>query len=97
MQLYHRTHPSSLEKRLDALMREVNRMAVTQEQLDTDLAALVTATADLQTAVTAWVAANQPPDFTAEDTQVQTAAASVAAALAAVTPPAPPDDTTPAG
>ena len=66
-------------------------MAITQAQLDTDLAALVTAINGLITAVNNKLATIQPADFTAEDTQIQTASQAVAAELASLnpTPPAP--------
>lgn len=79
-------------------------MALDQATFDTDLAALVQAITDEQTAVTnlttavdAWIASHPGVDLTAEDQAVQSAAASAAASsqaladeLAKVTPaPAP--------
>jgi len=63
-------------------------MAISQEQFDADLAALVTSIGALITAVD-----NLPkptdPDFTAEDQSVLDAAASVRAELDKLNPPTP--------
>ena len=89
-----------IRRDLENLNRKVAQMAVTQEQLDTDLAGLVQAVTDEATAVTnltaavdAFIAAHPEIDFTAEDTQIQAAAAQAASAsqaladeLAKVTP-----------
>lgn len=64
-------------------------MAISQQQFDTDLAALVT---EIGTLITAVDALPKPgaPDFTAEDQQVQTAAANVQAEIAKLAQPPPP-------
>lgn len=77
-----------IERKLDHLLMEVKKLAVDQTTFDTDLAALVTAIGNLTAAVDAWIASH--PDLSAEDQEVQTAAAAVAAELAKITPaPAP--------
>ncbi len=90
-------HDRDLEEslnRIEDLLSEINErtkeMAISQDQFDTDLAALVTAITNLDTAVDALIASKPAADLTAEDTSVQTAAAAVAAELAKLAPaPAP--------
>ena len=87
-------HPQDRLHRIEQLLltldRKVDNMAVSQEQFDTDLAALVAAIGTLTQAVDAWIAAHPAADLTAEDQSVQAASAAVAAELAAITPaPAP--------
>jgi hypothetical protein len=77
-----------IEFRLEQLIQEVHRMAVDQETFDAELAALVSAIGDLNTAVDALLASKASVDLTAEEASVQAAAASVAAELAKITPPA---------
>ncbi len=65
-------------------------MAIDQKTFDTDLAAFLAAFGNLITAVDALIAkGSAAADLTAEDTQVQTAAAAVAAELNKLNPPAP--------
>lgn len=64
-------------------------MTIDQATFDTDLAALVTAIGELETAVDTLIASKPAADLTAEDQSVQTAAASVSAELAKIAP-APP-------
>ena len=83
-------HPeilARLERKLDHLLEEVRKMAVDQETLDTDLAALVTAVEALIAAVKAL----PTEDLTAEDQAVINAANDVNAELQALnpTPPTP--------
>lgn len=75
-----------IENKLDDLTRRITDMAIDQATFDTDLAALVQAITDLDTAVDAWVASH--PDLSAEDQSVQSAAAAVQAELAKIAPPA---------
>jgi hypothetical protein len=63
-------------------------MAIDQATFDTDLAALVQAITDLDTAVEALIASKSTADLTTEDQSVQTAAAAVADELAKLAPPA---------
>jgi predicted nucleic acid-binding Zn-ribbon protein len=79
-----------LNKKLDRLQKEVHKMAVDQATFDTELAALVQAITDLDTAVDAFIA-SQPAgvDLTAEAASVASASAAVAAELAKIAP-APP-------
>ena len=85
-----------LEDKLEQLQNQLNRiertladMALDQATFDTDLAALVQAITDLDTAVDAFIASKPAADLTAEDQSVQTAAAAVAAELAKLAPPTP--------
>ena len=78
----------SIQQSLDELNRKVDQMAIDQQTFDTDLAALVTAINNLDTAVDALIASKWAADLTAEDQSVQTAAAAVAAELAKLAPPA---------
>lgn len=73
---------------LDRIEGRIEKMAISQEQFDQDLSALVTEIGNLETAVDALVASKPAADLTAEDQAVQTAAAGVAAELAKITPPA---------
>lgn len=103
---YHEPDEEPLEEALRLLRRieERTRHMITQEQLDTDLAAVTTAIDTLATeeqafdvAFQAWLAAHPAADFTAEDqalvdaaSKLQAASTDVASNLAAVTPaPAP--------
>jgi hypothetical protein len=78
----------SLNDKLDNIGRRLEAMAIDQATFDTDLAALVQAITDLDSAVDAWIASH--PDLSAEDQSVQTAAAAVSAELAKLAPPAAP-------
>lgn len=80
---------SHVIKQLKILERKIDTMAISQQQFDTDLAALVT---EIGTLITAVDALPKPgtPDFTAEDQQVQAAAASVQAEIAKLAQPPPP-------
>lgn len=78
-----------LDRILDALHQlatEEHNMAVTQEQFDTDLAALASSIATLIAAVDAAIAARPPADLTPEDQSVQSAAQAVSDELAKLTP-----------
>jgi hypothetical protein len=80
-----------IERKVDYLIQEVQKMAVDQATFDTELAGLVQSITDLGTAIDAFIA-SQPAgvDLTAEAQSVSDAAAAVAAELAKVTPaPAP--------
>ncbi len=64
-------------------------MADDRAALDTNITALTTVLTNLITAIE--VVLNKPPeDFTAEDTQLQTAAAAAQAELNKINPPPPP-------
>ena len=80
-----------IEHKLDSLERVVHQMAIDQATFDSDLAALVAAITNLDTAVDALIASKPAVDLTAEDTSVQTAAAAVAAELAKLAPAPAPD------
>jgi hypothetical protein len=75
-----------MELTLHRIERRQTQMAIDQATFDTDLAALVQAITDLDTAVDAWIASH--PDLSAEDSSVQSAAAAVSAELAKLAPPA---------
>lgn len=62
-------------------------MAITQEQFDTDLAALVGSIDELIVAVDAAIAAKPPADLTAEDEAVKAAVQKVADEMAKLAPP----------
>ena len=83
-------HADPFLQRIESLLRDLNRkvdtIMIDQATFDTDLAALVAAIGTLTAAVDAWIAAHPAVDLTAEDQQVQAAAAAVAAELAKVTP-----------
>lgn len=79
---------SQIRKQLNIIERKIDTMAISQQQFDTDLAALVTQIGNLITAVDA-LPKPGTPDFTAEDQQVQAAAANVQAEIAKLTPPPP--------
>ena len=80
--------PKQIRAQLNRIERRIIDMAISQEQFDADLAALVTSIGALITAVD-----NLPkptdPDFTAEDQSVLDAAASVRAELDKLNPPTP--------
>jgi hypothetical protein len=73
---------------LERVYNTENKMAISQSQFDTDLAALITAIGQLITAVDN-LPAPTAADFTAEDGQVQAAAAQVAAEINKLNPPTP--------
>jgi hypothetical protein len=79
-----------IEQALTRLEGRIINLTIDQATFDTDLAALIQAISDLDTAVEAWIAAHPDVDLTAEDTSVQTAAAAVSAELAKLTPATPP-------
>jgi hypothetical protein len=78
-----------ITEQLTRIERKIDKMAITQETFDADLAALVSAITNLIQAVDAKIANTPAADFTAEDTQVQSAAAAVAAELNKLNPPSP--------
>jgi hypothetical protein len=78
-----------LTRHLVRLEGKVDQMAIDQKTFDTDLAGLITAIGTLVAAVNTKINNTPAADFTAEDTQVQQAAAQVQSALAALNPPAP--------
>jgi chromosome segregation ATPase len=80
----------SLDSKLNEVLRRIEEMAIDQATFDTDLAALVQAISDLDSAVEALIASKAAVDLTAEDTSVQTAAAAVTAELAKLAPTPPP-------
>src|SRR5438105_1598006 len=69
--------------------KEIDNMAVTQAQFDTDLAGFLGAFQNLITAVDTLIASSAPADLTAEDQQVVAAAAAAAAELNKLNPPTP--------
>ena len=85
------------------IREEVENMPITQQQFDTDLAALVAAITalgtdinNLITAIQAWQASHQGADLTAEDQSVINAAQALAASkgtvdqeITSLTPPPP--------
>jgi hypothetical protein len=77
-----------INAKLDDIIRRITSMAIDQATFDTDLAALVQAITDLDTAVEALIASKSTADLTTEDQSVQTAAAAVAEELAKLAPPA---------
>jgi hypothetical protein len=66
--------------------RRLINMALDQATFDTDLASLIQAITDLDTAVEAWIGSHPATDLTSEDQAVQAAAAAVTAELANLTP-----------
>jgi hypothetical protein len=95
----HESHEDPLrrlERKIDTLIQEVHRMALSQQDFDTELSGLVTAVTDLDAAVDAFVAA-QPAgvDLTAEGQEVVNATQALQAELgkvqaaAGITPAAP--------
>jgi hypothetical protein len=79
---------NGINAKLDDIIRRITSMAIDQATFDTDLAALVQAITDLDTAVEALIASKSTADLTTEDQSVQTAAAAVADELAKLAPPA---------
>jgi hypothetical protein len=79
---------NGINAKLDDILRRITSMAIDQATFDTDLAALVQAITDLDTAVEALIASKSTADLTTEDQSVQTAAAAVADELAKLAPPA---------
>lgn len=79
-----------IEHKLDRLIRKVEQMAIDQATFDNDLAGLVQAVTDLNTAVDAFIAAHPGIDFSTEDANVLGAKQALADELAKITPaPAP--------
>jgi hypothetical protein len=74
-----------IKAKLDLIIGRLDKMAIDQGTFDTDLAALVAAINNLIAAINTALA--NKTDLTAEDQEVQTAAASVATELANITPP----------
>ena len=74
--------------------RHVERMAISQQQFDTDLAGLTTAIGTLIAAFETWRGSH--PDLTTEDQSVATAVAQVQAELNNLNPPVPPPSPPPA-
>ena len=64
-------------------------MADTRDQLDANITTLTTVLTNLITAIEG-VLSKPPEDFTAEDTQLQTAVAAAQAELDKINPPPPP-------
>ena len=80
---------SQIQKQLRSIEGKLDKMAISQQQFDTDLATLITLIGTLIAAVDA-LPKPGTPDFTPEDQQVQTAAANVTAEIAKLQNPPPP-------
>ena len=81
---------SQIQKQLNRIESKIDKMAISQAQFDTDLKALLDSVGQLIIAVDAALANVPKADLSAEDQQVQAAAASVMAELAKLQPPASP-------
>ena len=85
-----------IQQQLNRIESKIDKMAISQEQFDTDLKSLLDSVGQLIIAVDNALANVPQADLSAEDQQVQAAAASVLAELQKLQPPAPPSPAPPA-